>query len=98
VAIESECAAGGPAAAYERLDPASLSTGAEIQAQLPAQRCPVIEGDRAGSHWRPAFQVGRDYYDFIPDPPPGISAVSGETSPWALVMGDVMGKGVPAAC
>jgi sigma-B regulation protein RsbU (phosphoserine phosphatase) len=39
--------------------------------------------------------VGGDYYDFIPTHPQ-LTGRRRETSRWALVMGDVMGKGVPA--
>jgi sigma-B regulation protein RsbU (phosphoserine phosphatase) len=39
--------------------------------------------------------VGGDYYDFIPTRPELIGRRR-ERGRWALVMGDVMGKGVPA--
>ncbi|MCP9773542.1 PP2C family protein-serine/threonine phosphatase [Synechococcus sp. Tobar12-5m-g] len=79
---------------HERLD-RQLSTGAEIQAQLLPDHCPVIEGIELAARCRPAFEVGGDYYDFIPTQPHRLGRQR-ETSPWALVMGDVMGKGVPA--
>ena len=79
---------------HERLD-RQLSTGAEIQAQLLPDQCPVIEGVELAARCRPAFEVGGDYYDFIPTHPHRLGRQR-ETSPWALVMGDVMGKGVPA--
>ncbi len=79
---------------HERLD-RQLSTGAEIQAQLLPDHCPVIEGVELAARCRPAFEVGGDYYDFIPTRPQ-LSGRRRETSRWALVMGDVMGKGVPA--
>jgi sigma-B regulation protein RsbU (phosphoserine phosphatase) len=44
---------------------------------------------------RPAFQVGGDYYDFIPTRPQLLGRRR-EQGRWALVVGDVMGKGVPA--
>ena len=53
---------------HERVD-RQLSIGAEIQAQLLPDHCPVIEGVDLAARCRPAFQVGGDYYDFIPDPP-----------------------------
>ena len=43
-----------------------LSTGAEIQAQLLPDHCPVIEGIELAARCRPAFQVGGDYYDVGP--------------------------------
>jgi phosphoserine phosphatase RsbU/P len=44
---------------------------------------------------RPAYEVGGDFYDFIPTRP-HLLGRSREQGRWALVMGDVMGKGVPA--
>jgi phosphoserine phosphatase RsbU/P len=79
---------------HERLD-RQLNTGAEIQAQLLPDQCPVIEGVELAARCRPAFEVGGDYYDFIPTRPQ-LTGRRRETSRWALVMGDVMGKGVPA--
>ncbi|WP_399244272.1 MULTISPECIES: PP2C family protein-serine/threonine phosphatase [Synechococcales] len=79
---------------HERLD-RQLSTGAAIQAQLLPDHCPVIDGVELAARCRPAFEVGGDYYDFIPTHPERLGRQR-ETSPWALVMGDVMGKGVPA--
>lgn len=79
---------------HERVD-RQLSIGAEIQAQLLPDHCPVIEGVELAARCRPAFQVGGDYYDFIPTRPELIGRRR-ERGRWALVMGDVMGKGVPA--
>lgn len=79
---------------HERLD-RQLSIGAEIQAQLLPDHCPVIDGVELAARCRPAFQVGGDYYDFIPTQPQLIGRRR-EQGRWALVMGDVMGKGVPA--
>jgi sigma-B regulation protein RsbU (phosphoserine phosphatase) len=80
---------------HERLD-RELSIGAEIQAQLLPVHCPVIEGVELAARCRPAFQVGGDYYDFIPTRPQ-LQGRRREQGRWALVMGDVMGKGVPAS-
>ena len=80
---------------HERLD-RQLSIGAEIQAQLLPDRCPVIDGVELAARCRPAFQVGGDYYDFIPTRPQLLGRRR-EQARWALVMGDVMGKGVPAS-
>ena len=79
---------------HERLD-RQLSTGAEIQAQLLADHCPRIAGVELAARCRPAFEVGGDYYDFIPTRPQ-LSGRRREQGRWALVMGDVMGKGIPA--
>jgi sigma-B regulation protein RsbU (phosphoserine phosphatase) len=80
---------------HERLD-RQMSTGAEIQAQLLPDRCPLIEGVDLAARCRPAFQVGGDYYDFIPTRPERTGRQR-EQGRWALVMGDVMGKGLPAS-
>jgi serine phosphatase RsbU (regulator of sigma subunit) len=51
------------------------------------QTSPVVEGYEFYSHYSPAQTVGGDYYDFIPLPGGRV----------AVVLGDVAGKGVPAA-
>ena len=79
---------------HERVD-RQLSIGAEIQAQLLPDHCPVVEGVDLAARCRPAFQVGGDYYDFIPTRP-DLLGRRRERGRWAFVMGDVMGKGVPA--
>jgi sigma-B regulation protein RsbU (phosphoserine phosphatase) len=79
---------------HERVD-RQLSIGAEIQAQLVPDHCPLIEGVDLAARCRPAFQVGGDYYDFIPTRPRQLGRRR-ERGRWALVVGDVMGKGVPA--
>ena len=93
VAIESEQLL-QEARRHERVD-RQLSTGAEIQAQLLPDHCPVLEGVELAARCRPAFQVGGDYYDFIPTRPQLLGRRR-EQGRWALVVGDVMGKGVPA--
>jgi sigma-B regulation protein RsbU (phosphoserine phosphatase) len=93
VAIESEQLL-QEARRHERVE-RQLSTGAEIQAQLLPDHCPVIEGVELAARCRPAFQVGGDYYDFIPTRPQLLGRRR-EQGRWALVVGDVMGKGVPA--
>jgi sigma-B regulation protein RsbU (phosphoserine phosphatase) len=55
----------------------------------------VIDGVELAARCRPACQVGGDYYDFIPTRPQLLGRRR-EQARWALVMGDVMGKGVPA--
>ena len=80
---------------HEQLD-RQLSTGAEIQAQLLPDHCPRIDGVQLAARCRPAFEVGGDYYDFIATRPQ-LSGRRREQARWALVMGDVMGKGVPAS-
>ena len=72
-----------------------ISTGAEIQSQLLPDYCPIIYGVDLAAHCRPALQLGGDYYDFM-SLKTNISEKRKEKSRWALVIGDVMGKGIPA--
>ena len=72
-----------------------ISTGAEIQSQLLPDYCPIIKGVDLAAHCRPALQLGGDYYDFM-SLRTNISDKRKEKSRWALVIGDVMGKGIPA--
>ncbi|MBD2385723.1 PP2C family protein-serine/threonine phosphatase [Cylindrospermum sp. FACHB-282] len=82
----------------ERLDQ-ELEIGAEIQRRLLPRQCPMIPGVVLAARCKPANRVGGDYYDFIPtnhnQTQPNING-SKESIPWGLVIGDVMGKGVPA--
>ncbi|AFZ27673.1 serine phosphatase RsbU, regulator of sigma subunit [Cylindrospermum stagnale PCC 7417] len=82
----------------ERLDQ-ELEIGAEIQRRLLPRQCPMIPGVVLAARCKPANRVGGDYYDFIPtnhnQTQPKTNG-SKESIPWGLVIGDVMGKGVPA--
>jgi phosphoserine phosphatase RsbU/P len=83
----------------ERLDQ-ELEIGAEIQRRLLPRQCPTIPGVSLAARCKPANRVGGDYYDFIPTNHDQIQPNSKntvvETGCWGLVVGDVMGKGVPA--
>ncbi len=79
---------------HEKVD-RQLSIGAEIQSQLLPDQCPIIEGVELAACCRPAFQVGGDYYDFMPTRP-DLTETAKSIGRWAFVIGDVMGKGVPA--
>jgi len=79
---------------HENLD-REISTGAEIQSQLLPDYCPIIHGIDLAAHCRPALQLGGDYYDFM-CLKTNISEKRKEKSRWAFVIGDVMGKGIPA--
>jgi phosphoserine phosphatase RsbU/P len=76
-----------------------LEIGAEIQARLLPTQCPQIEGAELAALCKTASQVGGDYYDFIPislTPSAQMPYQSNNADRWSLVIGDVMGKGVPA--
>jgi len=79
---------------HENVD-REISTGAEIQSQLLPDYCPIIYGVDLAAHCRPALQLGGDYYDFM-CLKTNISEKRKEKARWALVIGDVMGKGIPA--
>ena len=79
---------------HENVD-REISTGAEIQSQLLPDYCPIIYGVDVAAHCRPALQLGGDYYDFM-CLKTNISEKRKEKARWALVIGDVMGKGIPA--
>lgn len=80
-----------------------LEIASEIQLRLLPSKCPQIQGIEIAAQCQTANRVGGDYYDFIPtnydqnrqhrtdDHNPEASLV-----PWSIVIGDVMGKGVPA--
>ena len=79
---------------HENVD-REISIGAEIQSQLLPDFCPIIFGVDLAAHCRPALQLGGDYYDFM-SLKTNISEKRREKGRWALVIGDVMGKGIPA--
>ena len=79
---------------HENVD-REISTGAEIQSRLLPDFCPIIYGVDLAAHCRPALQLGGDYYDFM-SLKTNISEKRKEKARWALVIGDVMGKGIPA--
>ncbi len=59
----------------------------QVQLGLLPQQPPTIPGYEFFTYYSPARRIGGDYYDFIP-------LADGR---WAIVLGDVAGKGVPAA-
>jgi sigma-B regulation protein RsbU (phosphoserine phosphatase) len=64
-----------------------LQIAQEIQRSLFPRRIPSLPGLELAAESRPCFEVGGDYYDFIP--------LEGEHL--ALVVADVSGKGTPAS-
>lgn len=82
----------------ERLD-RELEIASEIQDHLLPNKCPLIEGIEVAASCKTAHRVGGDYYDFMPTTYDQFSPQNKETTssvPWSIVIGDVMGKGVPA--
>lgn len=66
---------------------AELARAAEVQAELLPREVPALPGFELAARCVPAREVGGDFYDWL------------ETSPGVLrfTLGDVMGKGMPAA-
>lgn len=64
-----------------------MQLAAEIQRQILPKGAPQVTGYQLAGWNRPAREVGGDYYDMFP-------TRSGRTG---LVVGDVSGKGIPAA-
>jgi phosphoserine phosphatase RsbU/P len=64
-----------------------LKLAEQVQKRFLPQSVPVIAGFEFFAHYDPAYEVGGDYYDFVPLP-------GGKL---AIAVGDVSGKGVSAA-
>ena len=70
----------------ERLD-RDLKLAEQVQKRFLPQSVPEIPGYEFFAHYEPAYEVGGDYYDFVPLP----------GNRYAVAVGDVSGKGVAAA-
>lgn len=86
----------------ERLD-RELEIASEIQIHLLPSQCPQVKGVALAAACKTANRVGGDYYDFIPTNTDRSRRTSergdlntATSVPWSIVIGDVMGKGVPA--
>ncbi|ODH02834.1 guanylate cyclase [Nostoc sp. KVJ20] len=82
----------------ERLDQ-ELEIGREIQRRLLPRQCPTIPGAVLAARCKGANRVIGNYYDFIPTNHNQIQSNTKnglESELWGLVIGNVMGKGVPA--
>ena len=64
-----------------------LSMAHAIQERILPKEIPALSGWKISAYWQPARAVGGDYYDFIDFPDGKLG----------LIIGDVTGKGVPAA-
>jgi len=64
-----------------------LKLAEQVQKRFLPQSVPVIPGFEFFAHYGPAYEVGGDYYDFVPLPGGRL----------AVALGDVSGKGVAAA-
>jgi sigma-B regulation protein RsbU (phosphoserine phosphatase) len=64
-----------------------LKLAEQVQKRFLPQSVPSIPGYEFFAHYDPAYEVGGDYYDFVPLP----------GNKLAMAVGDVSGKGVAAA-
>ena len=72
----------------------------EIQLALLPRHRPDIANYSFWEHYEPALEVGGDYYDYLPIGTPddaGDPGGGGARQRWAIAVGDVAGKGMPAA-
>ncbi len=72
--------------AKERVD-RDLQLAEQVQKRFLPKNTPLISGYEFFAHYDPAYEVGGDYYDFVPLPDGRL----------AVALGDVSGKGVAAA-
>jgi serine phosphatase RsbU (regulator of sigma subunit)/pSer/pThr/pTyr-binding forkhead associated (FHA) protein len=72
--------------ARERID-RDLKLAEQVQKRFLPQSVPKVTGYEFFAHYHPTYEVGGDYYDFVPLPANRI----------AMALGDVSGKGVAAA-
>jgi len=64
-----------------------VELGQQVQRSFLPQNLPEVTGYQFFAHYNAALTIGGDYYDFIPYP----------DGKYAVLLGDVAGKGVPAA-
>jgi predicted ester cyclase len=72
--------------AQERLDQ-EMRVARRIQEALLPQELPRLDGWDITPHYQPAWEVGGDFYDFLPL----------ADDRWGFIIGDVSGKGIAAA-
>ena len=70
----------------ERLN-RDLKIAEQVQKRFLPQVVPTVPGYEFFAHYQPTYEVGGDYYDFVPLP----------ADRMAVALGDVSGKGVAAA-
>jgi phosphoserine phosphatase RsbU/P len=70
----------------ERLN-RDLRIAEQVQKRFLPQDVPTVPGYEFFAHYQPTYEVGGDYYDFVPLP----------ADRMAMALGDVAGKGVAAA-
>lgn len=76
---------------------ASWAAAGDIQLSLLPKLQPDLAGYAFWQCYRPALEVGGDLYDYIPVGTTGKGAGPDRPGRWAVSLGDVSGKGMPAA-
>jgi sigma-B regulation protein RsbU (phosphoserine phosphatase) len=69
-----------------------LEAARELQLSLLPPCCPTLPGLAIGAHYQPAREIGGDLYDFVIHP-----GADGQPGDLIMFVGDVSGKGAPAA-
>jgi serine phosphatase RsbU (regulator of sigma subunit) len=86
----------------QRLLEQEIRDARAVQISLLPKESPPLPGYEFWQIYEPAGSVGGDYFDYRPiAPPPGAadpdSVPTGRPVRWAIAVGDVCGKGMPAA-
>jgi serine phosphatase RsbU (regulator of sigma subunit) len=68
-----------------------------VQRALLPERPPTLMGYEFWHDYEPARFVGGDYFDYRPLPGHGRRSARSPSRRWAIALGDVSGKGMPAA-
>ncbi len=68
-----------------------------VQSSIIPDHYPDLPGYQFWHHYQPAHFVGGDYFDYRPVPAPDDPETSQSSRRWAIALGDVSGKGMPAA-
>jgi sigma-B regulation protein RsbU (phosphoserine phosphatase) len=76
---------------------ASWAAAREIQLSLLPRGRPEIPGYSFWDCYAPTLEVGGDLYDYIAVEPSGAAPDEPGSTKWIVVVGDVAGKGMPAA-
>jgi serine phosphatase RsbU (regulator of sigma subunit) len=69
----------------------------DVQRSFLPDRCPVVPGYEFWHHYEPARFVGGDYCDYLPVRGARLPTPTSPAKRWAVALGDVSGKGMPAA-
>jgi phosphoserine phosphatase RsbU/P len=80
-----------------RLMAAEVRDAWTVQRSFLPDRCPTVPGYALWHDYEPARIVGGDYFDYLPLRGARSPTPRSPTKRWAIALGDVAGKGMPAA-